>query len=291
MRFSEVVFLLPALIQLAVDKQVRRLLIFGITFAVVAGGIQVVADLLYWGAPFHSAIEAYNYTLVAKLSSRGYEPFWYYLKHISDWSNLILVGLALWGTRQVTWRESIWAWVPLVLLSLLPHKEPRYLIPVLPFVTMLAAFGCLDIFDRVAQRPPSPQRRLPFFVCWALMASLLLQLGAARFRRSESDVRLASGMVSSVTPTESFAVEQAWRLGNKIYLGGNRRIVNLDAEDVGAIANLNLDGVSTVALLRTNCRDVSCDTVLASLGFHKDHLGTANYVVFKRDRPNAQSPR
>ena len=114
------------------------------------GGVSLllagVGDSLYWGQAFHSIRAAWDYTVVRQLSSRGYQGTLRYPLHVTSWIGVprAIVVLAVVGTKPQR-VLALWAWIPLAVLSALPHKEARYLIPITPFVCVLAVAG----FSRV----------------------------------------------------------------------------------------------------------------------------------------------
>ena len=118
-----------------------------------------VSDALYWGRPFHSLLTIFDFTLVQRLSSSGFQPPWFYLTHISDWSDVLLVVLACLAPDRGSRRALLWAALPLVLLSLLLHKETRYAIPTIPFFALAAAPTLRSWIARGEVRAPRPMAR------------------------------------------------------------------------------------------------------------------------------------
>src|SRR5262249_52175596 len=169
------------------------------------------SDLLYWGQAFHSLRAIVDFTFVNQLSSRGYEPLFYYATDLPNWSDVLLVVLALASARIGGGLPLTWALLPVALLSLLPHKEPRYVIATIPFFALATSRTLWTWLERLA----TPQQRQ-----WSLRAGwlevspqsapmaalcLLLSLTAAalydashsRFHRSEDQVRLAWMMATT----------------------------------------------------------------------------------------------
>ncbi|MBL8912793.1 MAG: hypothetical protein JNM17_19025 [Archangium sp.] len=104
-------------------------------------------DLFTWGSFFHSAITYIRFNLIeGRASSFGTHPFWLYVTSLitSEGATVIpLVLLSLIAMRRS--RE-----VPLMIItflvvhSLIPHKELRFVFPVLPLLAAHAAMG-LDL--------------------------------------------------------------------------------------------------------------------------------------------------
>jgi hypothetical protein len=246
LRFGEIVFAAPALITLLAwpasapsggparsatpVSRAPRVLAFAAAGAATAVVVLGVSDSLYWGSPFHSVRAIVDYTLVKQLSSRGYEPFFYYVRHLAAWSDVLLVVLALLGARIGGALPLVWALVPIGLLSLLPHKEPRYVLATIPFFA-LAASRTLWVWLETL-RTAQPTRRaertplvaLCLVVC--LVGAALFDVSRFRFRRSEDQVRLAWMMAAS--GRHGIAAEQLWRFGGRLYLADSEPLVDLD---------------------------------------------------------------
>ena len=213
MRFGEVVFAAPAVLSVfygvragqigaAWRVRVARAAVLLAGFAVAFLFAIGVSDALYWGRAFHSLLTIFDFTLVQRLSSSGFQPPWFYLTHISDWSDLLLVVLACLAPDRGSRRALLWAVLPLVLLSLLMHKETRYAIPTIPFFALAAAATLRSWIARGEARAP----RVWHVRVGALGIVLLVGPAAAydagkfRFIRSEAAVRLGWIMGQSQRP-------------------------------------------------------------------------------------------
>ena len=127
------------------------------------------------------------YTLVDRLSSRGYQGWHYYLSHAFVWTNpfalaSVIVALIYRG-RQF---GALWVGIPLLLLSVLPHKEARYLLPILPFWCALASVGAWEAITRLRTSPQRERLAVVFLVL--LFAGTLVEADRFRFRRSSDGV-------------------------------------------------------------------------------------------------------
>ena len=167
--------------------------------AAVLGGVAAtvlvvigVSDALYWGRPFHSLFAIVDYTLVQRLSSRGYEPPWYYLTHLSEWSDVLLVVLACLAWQRTSRSALLWAALPLALLSVLPHKEARYAIATIPFWALAAAPALRAWIAHGYVRTPHPVhvRVGALGIALLVAAAVAFDAGKFRFVRSEAAVRL-----------------------------------------------------------------------------------------------------
>ncbi len=221
-RFSEAVFVLPAAIQLALSRRWRDVAVLVLTAIATAMAMLWAGDLLYWGQPLHSVVAAIDYTLVQRLSSRGYQAPWWYIAHAASWINLAVLVLAVVGSRRELRRTALWLFVPALALSVLPHKEARYLIPVVPFACLLAVQGIAEL-----AREPASRRahRMLLATAAGLFVFLLHDVGHWKLPRTDADVRLATRLAHERAP--ALAIDQAWRLGGHLYLS-QAPVVDLD---------------------------------------------------------------
>jgi hypothetical protein len=217
-RFSEAVFLVPAVLSLIFRRELKSALVLAVTAICAIAGLLAVTDHFYWGQAFHSVRSALDYTIVHRLSSRGYQhPLWY-LTALPQWINPVVFAVALLAVSNRTRDAALWALAPLCLLSLLPHKEARYAIPVVPFVCILAVAALKDIADRAAVGR-HPSKRIP-----VALVAVLFCLGAAqdvahwRLPRTDADVRFAQALPAVIPAGDAVAIEQAWRMGGRVYL-------------------------------------------------------------------------
>jgi GPI mannosyltransferase 3 len=195
MRYSEAIFLVP----LALFGGWHVLLGFAAGTLLFIG----VYDWLTWGRPFASLIEFARYTLLARESSSlmKEQPFWWYLGASPQW-----LAPPLW---PFLWRERRKALafivVPVIVLSLIHHKELRYLQAVIPFAMILAAHGAMSWW-RDGRRT---------LVIVLLILALPLQLARIRSveKRSMAAVDAARYMRG-----KTVAVSQEWAYGGKLFV-------------------------------------------------------------------------
>jgi hypothetical protein len=108
-------------------------------------------DRLTWGSWFHSALVYLRFNLIeGKASAWGTSPWTYYLRVLwgamPGLSAALLVGVALSVRRAPGVFLVALAFV--VLHSWIPHKELRFLLPVMPLVCALAAVGISSAAER-----------------------------------------------------------------------------------------------------------------------------------------------
>jgi hypothetical protein len=293
LRFGEAVFIVPAL-PLRARQRLTHAALAAVAWLVAMLVILGVADAWYWGDAFHSARAAVDYTLVQRASTRGIESTAYYLTHVPAWSDYLLCGLALCSARTAGAAPLIWALIPIVLLSALPHKEPRYVIVTIPFLA-LAASGSLRSWikrlasDEFAARPERAAMGA-LLLTLAIGGSLLFNASKYRFVRSEETVRLAWQLRAA--GASGLAAEQLWRFGGRLYLAETMpTLIDLDPGladgDPHFAAAACRDGVNWVALRATQIGSWKLAT-LRGCGFAERLLlpsGSTGYATFTRSQP------
>jgi len=245
-RFSEIVFLLPILI---IGK--RRMWIVAGTIASITVTVGLY-DWLTWGSPFSSAIKFAHLTIVEPdFASRvKYQsPLWYLL-NVVRWCSPALLPLLWFARKQARWSFIV---VPLIALSVVKHKELRYLQVVIPFLAIGAGIGFAILYQRSRK--------------WAvslLVIALLWDLHGIRyFRRKSMPAVDAARVLASDPSVHNIAVSQIWAYGGDLYFG--KRIAvrelgtpprDLDRLIIGAdavsIYETDLDHPEVIATLRAH---------------------------------------
>ncbi|MBK6848484.1 MAG: hypothetical protein IPG96_13475 [Proteobacteria bacterium] len=166
LRFQNGLFVVGLLAWLVAQRRGRDALRFGggaLLVAALAGGL---LDWLSWGAPFHAFRRYLAYNLFeGHAAAYGVSPASFYLSTLRSSAGLPLALAALAGVGgALLTRARGPAWVVagfVAVHSLVPHKELRFIYPVLPLVPALAAVGLLRWGDglaaRLSRRPPSLQ--------------------------------------------------------------------------------------------------------------------------------------
>jgi hypothetical protein len=279
LRFSEAMFVVPAALHLWLAGRRVHAGILTAVAAAVACAITAATDAVYWGSAFHSLTHALDYTLLDKQSSRGFQPFYYYLSALQNWTNWILAGLACLAWRERALRPAVlWAILPIAILSALPHKESRYLIPVVPFVAICAAAGIARAAEwtRTARSP-----RLREALIVALAAAMLYELGGWRLRRSNDAVALAQ-FIRETDPVSGVGVEQLWQAGGALYLSGRSVLVDVREEEVPKA--LRSPDLTWLALKVDTVNRHQYEPVLSNAGWRR-HARFGDYDLFQRPRP------
>jgi hypothetical protein len=268
LRFSEAVFLVPALVHLAIERRWTHGLWHLLGFVAAAGSVQFISDYWYWGHPFHSARAIVDYTLVDRLSSRGYDPWWYHARELTSWSDVLVIALAAYATRR-NLTLALWTWLPIVVLSTLPHKEPRYLVPVVPMLSLLAAQGFIALLGVLRSRSDATAAAWALCLVVAVVGRVVDQTSKYHIVRSDREVRFAQQIAPSLSPPPVMA-EQAWRFGGHLYLGQGRAVVDVGPDDLAPTdiaATVSRASPGLVLVSAHTCASVRCASSLSSLGF------------------------
>jgi hypothetical protein len=219
-RYSEVIFLAAPLAILwwrgsssAERLRASAALLAGFaTASLVSVG---VADWLAWGRPFASLLAFARFTLTEGRSSslHAVQPWYWYLWRSPKWLPPTLLPL-LWRARRVPGSLPVAAaaLAPLLALSLIPHKELRYLQGVLPFVVLLAAAGATSLWA-------SGRRGMAAVFC-ALSLPLGLWGIPLLARKSMAAVEAAERLRASAPPGAVVCLSQSWAYGDALYLRG-----------------------------------------------------------------------
>ncbi len=245
-RFSEIVFLVPLIL---IGKQ--RMRIVGgaaISIAVTVG----IYDWITWGTPFSSAIKFAQLTLVAPdFASRvKYQsPLWYLL-NIVRWCAPTLLPLLYFARRSMRWSFIV---VPLVALSLVRHKELRYLQAMIPFLAIAAAMGFAVLY----------QRRRKWAVSLVVVSLIWNLHGLRYFAHKSMPAVMAARALAADPHIKTVAASQLWAYGGQLYfrpdvglreLGTPPRDLDrmLPGADAVAIYESDLDHPEIVLTLRAH---------------------------------------
>ena len=213
-RYSEGIYLVPVLILLAWRGEEPRLRGIALVCSGFALGVLVFCggyDLLLWGRAFSSLRAFWTYTLVERASSSlsAVQPPYWYLWRSLRWISPTALPFLYFAFRRGSWRKpALFAFVPLLLLSAIHHKELRYLQGVIPFLSVLVAMGALELW-----------RRGHTVVTAALVISTVIWcvLHLNFLRLKSMAAALTAEEVARDTRLHSFAATQAWAFGDRLY--------------------------------------------------------------------------
>lgn len=248
-RFSEIAFLVPLL---AVAKQRIRVIAGAIAVITIAVGAY---DWITWGSPFSSVVHFARLTLVAPdFASRAkyQSPLWY-LFNIVRWCSPALLPLLWFARRQARWSFIV---VPLAALSIVKHKELRYLQVMIPFLAITAGTGFAILYQRSRK--------------WAislLVISLMWNLHGLRYfaRKTMPNVD-AARVLASDARTHNVAVSQVWAYGGDLYFGQRigLRELGTPPQDVDRL----ITGADAVGVYETDLDHPDVIAALRAHGFH-----------------------
>lgn len=262
-RFSEIVFLAPLV--LLARRRVYVLLGAAIAILLTVG----VYDWISWGAPFATVRNFAKLTLVAPdFSSRvKYQSPWWYLETLPRWCALTMLPL-LYAARKRAHLPFVL--IPLIALSLVKHKELRYVQGLVPFLAIAAGVGFATWWR-------ADKRRLAA----ALLAiSLIWNLyGLKYLERKSMPAVLAARMLADDPLVRTVVLSQIWAYGDRLYFTDRRQIrdVQTPPRDLAAA----LPGADAVSLYESDLTpEIEAQLQAAGLG-RKAHFdsGAARAVV------------
>jgi phosphatidylinositol glycan class B len=166
----------------------------GIVLPIIAFGF---VDAVTWGHFFQSFLLYFWVNVVEQRSVQyGTEPWYYYvvklLRHLGPVALLALIGLR---------RSAFLGWLVLIILvchSVLPHKEFRFLHPLLPIVITLGALGVTELAAALNAHCRSPLSSRTIIAIGLALFALTSGLLALRFDwSSDSGSLIALDQLSS----------------------------------------------------------------------------------------------
>lgn len=235
-RFSEIVFFAP----LFLIARRRGALLAGA--AVSIGLTTGIHDWIVWGAPFSSVRKFAHLTLVAPdFASRikVQSPFWY-VGALMRWLPLTLLPF-LWVARRRL-QPLLFIILPLAALSLIRHKELRYLQGIIPFVAIAAAIGFTMINRRIAIA------LLALSIPWGLYGLKVVRKKSMPGVMAARSLR-ADGRVHSVI------VSQQWAYGDRLYFGDRIGIGDVGTPPRAGDLDLGLNTADAACLYETDLDD------------------------------------
>lgn len=188
-RYGSAAFIIPTVVFLGASRRWKTL---GFT---IAGGVAValalgVLDKLTWGATlpnarwggwWHSMLEYLDYNIISgRSASFGTSPWYTYLLRLL--APVGLVGVALWkgSARTRAWLFLVPSVVYLVSVSATPHKEDRFLYPMLVLLCVAGAPAFVELAaEAFGRSPPSRPWRSSGVAKAVVVATALLTLAVA----------------------------------------------------------------------------------------------------------------
>lgn len=231
LRFSECIYIVAAIVSLLWMGRTVHAAVTVLVSLATAATLLLAGDALYWGKAWHSVSSIVDYTLVTRQSSRGFQAWHYYASHLTGWTTPGMAALALLGVVWARrWELAPWVVVPLLALSTLPHKEERYLVPMMPFVALLAAHGIRALLaEKKTFDSADPWRGKALLVGVAIViVSLIGEAAGFRLQRSSGAVRQIHALHGSIGSSRVVA-EQSWRFGGWLYVPASSQLVAMES--------------------------------------------------------------
>ena len=142
-RFQTVFFLSGFGLALLLQKQFKNLLWIVTGFVLCVSAIQLCTDMIIWGKPFVEITEYVQYNLENK-ETYGVSAWYKYLLLtlgilVPPMSLLIITGFLY------NWKNNLLLFLPAFLFfflhSLIPNKQERFILPVIPFIIIAGIIG------------------------------------------------------------------------------------------------------------------------------------------------------
>jgi hypothetical protein len=208
------------------------------------------------------------------------------VERVGKWVNLVTFALVVVGVSCRRSRAVLWAGIPIVLLSMLPHKEARYMLPVLAFLSMLAGEGAWRLIEWVRQRE---RQRLATIASLALgLFWLHSNLRSYPSPRSEDSVRAAI-LIGEQHPNGTVAFEWGTGSGGGIYMSAWQHRDLLPPLHDAPLAEIEglirREDLTCIALRARTLNRIGVESALQELGWSELTRGSNRDVrVFVRDR-------
>jgi len=286
-RYSEAMYVLPLLVLCRVGAAgraaflTRGLALLG-AFAGAAAALVGASDMLAWGRPFASLSELWR-AMVSGAGGGGIStrPPWFYLARILFWlTPTLLPALALaWRERRVRWAWAFLA-VPLVLLSLIAHKELRYLQGAIPFLALLGGAGFAAVKRRWGQWPAAA----------LLVVTVGAQVhGAGVLEGKSMAAVVAARRLAGDSSVRVVALSQSWAYGGRLYVGNRVEVRDVPTPPVVGTLAATVAGADRVGLYLKDLRaDPAVVAALGALGFaERERIAwgeSKTVVVFAREQ-------
>ncbi|HET9209647.1 MAG TPA: hypothetical protein VFR03_04580 [Thermoanaerobaculia bacterium] len=225
-RYSEGIFLLPLAIVAGLRKEEPRVRM--VRGAAVLGGFLAAALLtsgleewLTWGKPFASLTAFARFTMIERRSSSlvAAQPWYWYAWRLPKWLPVTLLPFLVCARRvRAALPAAVCAFLPLLLLSGVYHKELRYLQGILPFVFLTAAAGAWFLWE-------NGRRTATAALC---LLSVALGFKGINFlaQKSMPAVQAAQALAEAARG-QTVALVQPWAFGGTLYLHPGIRVVEI----------------------------------------------------------------
>jgi hypothetical protein len=161
---------------------------------VVGGaGLAGIVDVIAYGVPFHSlVVNLHTNVIEGKASNWGTSPWWQYFAwawELSRLGSLVMAAALILGTI----RYPMLAWPPIVILAAhcaIPHKEIRFLYPVVVMATVIVGLDAAQLSRWLGEKLDLRRARLFVISLCLILWSAASLSGAANFNIGSTGDRL-----------------------------------------------------------------------------------------------------
>ncbi len=172
--FSAVLLLVPLFDYLFRAFRKNRAIWMFVLGGLLPLGVLAISDWITWGAPLHSAIEYFRYNILEwKNAVHGTSPWWQYLGWLFERLNfglILFIPLLLIGILRAR-LLFLTICIPLVVLSLIAHKEERFMLCLWPLVLVIFAAGTSQLCEWV--KSWHPESRLTSVIAVVSFAAIV----------------------------------------------------------------------------------------------------------------------
>jgi hypothetical protein len=232
-------------------------------------------DALTWGRPFASLQAFAQLTLVERLSSSRIpvQPLLFYVQRVLFWvPATLLPALVVAARRKGTGRLWALLLLPIGLLSLVHHKELRYLQCTIPALALLGALGFRWLATRWGRVAATT----------LVVLTLVWQVSGVSFLARNSLAAVAAAKAMRGDPgIRVVALSQAWAYGDRLYFGNRVEVRDLPTPPGAPELERAAAGADRVALYRD---DLTGDPALAAM---LTRHGFARNATFERGASKA----
>ncbi|HUP61532.1 MAG TPA: hypothetical protein VNA69_14055 [Thermoanaerobaculia bacterium] len=210
-RYSEGIYFLPLL--LIAGKRMWLAAFSALISVLICSGVY---EWVVWGSPFHSFRTLADSAIVqSDWSARAeHQPLYWYLANLPRWCAPALLPF-LWTARRS--RALLFIVLPIAALTLIAHKEIRFLQTVIPFLAVAAGVGFAAWYRT---------RRNTAIALLAI--SLAWNLWGLRFLGRETKPAVeAARFLAAIDSLKTIALGQVWAYGDRIYLGNEPRLIDI----------------------------------------------------------------
>lgn len=269
-RYQNGMFAVGLFLLILSERRWRDALVYAASGAIVglvAGGL---LDFVTWGKPFQSFLQYARFHAENRSAPWGSSPFTYYFEY--TWRSagpvmiVVLVGLAF-VTRRA-WRHVLLVAAYWLMHSYVPHKEYRYVTPIVPLALVLAAAGSIMLADAIAQR--TQRVAIARFAMPVLVVVALVGFGERAVRMTFADLGHGDGLAAGL----AYGNDSPWHAAEGI----NRMLWRAgEATDVCGVVIKDIPWSSTGGFAYLH-KDVPL-----FFRYSKRNLQSANYLIARRE--------